>query len=151
WRTGDTMPLPGTQPTSFHLAAGGRLVPPAPSGSAPASSSFVSDPAHPLVDPYGTKPGAHDYRALASRKDVLVFETQPLAAPLRVVGPIGVEMYFSADAPDADLWVLLEDVEPDGTAWNLSSPGTDVLRASDRDGGASPKLLPPGEIVLLRL
>ncbi|HKD16839.1 MAG TPA: CocE/NonD family hydrolase C-terminal non-catalytic domain-containing protein, partial [Thermoanaerobaculia bacterium] len=42
------------------------------------------------------------------------------------------------------------DVEPDGTAWNLSSPGTDVLRASDRDGGAAPKLLSPGEIVLLK-
>jgi predicted acyl esterase len=42
-------------------------------------------------------------------------------------------------------------VAPDGTAWNLSSPGTDVLRVSDREGGASPKRLLPGEIVAMRL
>ena len=152
WRTGDSMPLPGTQSLALYLAAGGKLDRRSPESAAGASSSaFRSDPANPVVDPYGTSPGAHDYRKLAARKDVLVFETEPLAAPLRVVGPIGVEMYLSADAPDADLWVLLEDVEPDGTAWNLSSPGTDVLRASDRDGGAASRLLSPGEIVLLKL
>ena len=150
WRTGDTLPFAGTQSVSLYLAPGGKLIsqPPAPDAS---SSTFVSDPANPVVDPYGTKPGAHDYRELARRKDVLVFETAPLDAPLRVAGPIGVEMHLSADAPDADLWVLLEDVEPDGTAWNLSSPGTDVLRASDRDGGPSPSLLAPGEVATLRL
>ncbi|HWZ85662.1 MAG TPA: CocE/NonD family hydrolase, partial [Thermoanaerobaculia bacterium] len=154
WRTGDTLPLPGTQSVSLYLAAGGKLVadPPPPSDSSrPSSSSFVSDPAKPVIDPYGLRPGAHDYRGLAQRQDVLVFETEPLVEPLRVVGPVGVEMHLSADAPDADLWVLLEDVAPDGTAWNLSSPGTDVLRASDRDGGPAPKPMAPGEIVMLRL
>jgi uncharacterized protein len=152
WRTGQTMPLEGTRSVPMYLAPSGKLVADAPAAGSPAaSSSWVSDPSAPVVDPYGSRPGAHDYRALASRKDVVVFETEPLAAPLRVVGPIGVEMYLSADAPDADLWVLLEDVEPDGTAWNLSSPGTDVLRASDRDGGATPRLLAPGEIALLKL
>ncbi len=153
WRTGDSMPLPGTRPRSLYLAPGGKLVsepPPAADPPRPAFSAFVSDPSRPVVDPYGTKYGAHDYRALAARSDVLVFETAPLEEDLRVVGPIGVEMHLSADAPDADLWVLLEDVLPDGTAWNLSSPGTDVLRASDRDAGAAPKLLAPGEIVTLR-
>jgi len=153
WRTGDTMPLPGTQSLSLYLAPGGKLTsrPPDPLASGPSSTSFVSDPAKPVTDPYGTQPGAHDYRELARRKDVLVFETEPLEGPLRVVGPIGVEMHLSADAPDADLWVLLEDVAPDGTAWNLSSPGTDVLRASDREGGPAPKPLTPGEVVVLRL
>jgi putative CocE/NonD family hydrolase len=150
WRTGTGFPLPGTRPVSLYLSAGGRLTPSAPAAQA-ASSAFVSDPAHPVVDPYGTEPGAHDYRALASRKDVLVFETEPLADGLRVVGEIGVEMYLSSNAPDADLWVKLEDVLPDGTAWNLSSPGTDVLRASEREGGAARKLLEPGRVYLLRL
>ncbi len=76
---------------------------------------------------------------------------EPLAEALRVVGAIETEIFLSADAPDADLWVKLEDVAPDGTAWNLSSPGTDVLRASDRDGGASPKPLSAGEVVPIRL
>ncbi len=151
WRSGDTMPMPGTRSVSFYLGAGGTLGPREPAGPGAASSSLVSDPAHPVVDPYGYSPGAHDYRKLADRKDVLVFQTEPLAEPLRVVGTIGVDMYLSADAPDADLWVLLEDVEPDGTAWNLSSPGTDVLRASVRDGGPTPKPLVSGEPALLKL
>lgn len=149
WRTGEALPLPGTRQQSLYLAPGGRLRDRAPDAPA-AASAFVSDPADPVVDPYGTKPGAHDYGVLAGRRDVLVFETEPLAEPLRVVGPIGVEMWLSADAPDADLWALLEDVAPDGTAWNLSSPGTDVLRASEREGSGAPKPLVPGEPVLLR-
>ena len=134
WRTGDTLPLPGTKPLSLYLArregSRGRS---RPAGAA--ASAFESDPEHPVVDTYGSY-GAHDYRALAQRPDVLVFETEPLAEPLRVVGAIETEIYLSADVPDADLWVKLQDVAPDGTAWNLSSPGTDVLRVSERDGGA---------------
>ena len=61
------------------------------------------------------------------------------------------EIFLSADAPDADLWVKLEDVAPDGTAWNLSSPGTDVLRVYARDGGAGRSRSRPGEIAVLRL
>ncbi len=149
WRTGNTLPLEGTVPVSFYFAGGGKLALEALAGEGDASG-FVSDPAHPVVDPYAEAAGAHDYRALAGRPDTLVFETEPLAQPLRVVGAIETEIYLSADAPDADLWVKLEDVGPDGTAWNLSSPGTDVLRVSDRDG-AEAKRLAAGEIAVMRL
>jgi putative CocE/NonD family hydrolase len=150
WRSGYTLPLPGTRPLSLYLASKRRLTRESPA-DADSSTAFVSDPARPVVDPYGTKPGAHDYRALASpeRKDVAVFETEPLTEPLRVVGEIETQIFLSADAPDADLWVKLEDAAPDGTAWNLSSPGTDVLRASLRDGGGR-KRLTPGEVAVLR-
>jgi len=151
WRSGDALPLPGTQTLSLYLTAGGRLARNASSAGANASSSFVSDPGNPVFDPYGEAYGAHDYRALALRKDVLVFETEPLAEPLRVVGPVETEIQLSADAPDVDLWVKLQDISPDGTAWNLSSPGTDVLRASERDGGSARKLLNQNEIVTMRL
>jgi putative CocE/NonD family hydrolase len=151
WRTGDTLPLAGTTPVSLYLAPGGGLSRAKPAGGARAAeSAFVSNPERPVIDPYNAY-GAHDYRALAKRDDVLVFETEPLAEPLRVVGAIETEIYLSADVPDADLWVKLQDVAPDGTAWNLSSPGTDVLRVSSRDGGESPKTLSPGEVVVLRL
>ncbi len=151
WRSGDTMPLPGTRERPLYLAAPGTLQDGAPDAASAgaASTAFVSDPAHPVVDPYGTREGAHDYRALAKRADVAVFETPPLPEDMRVVGPVGVEIWLSADAPDADLWALLEDVAPDGTAWNLSSPGTDVRRASEREPGP-PRPLVAGEPVLLR-
>jgi len=153
WREGDTMPLEGTRPMSLYLASGGRLGerPPAAASADAASSTFVSDPAIPVVDPYGATEGARDYRVLTGRKDALVFETEPLPQPVRVVGAVETEIYLSADAPDADLWVKLQDVTPDGPSWNLSSPGTDVLRVSEREGTGAARPLQGGEIVPMRL
>jgi predicted acyl esterase len=42
-------------------------------------------------------------------------------------------------------------VSPGGTAWNLSTPGTLLHRASYRDGGPKRQLMPPGETVRLRV
>ena len=111
---------------------------------------FVSDPAHPLADPYD-KYGAHDYRSLAGRKDVLVYDSDPLLADLEVTGPIRVKIDLSTDVPDVDLWARLLDVAPDGTAFNLMSPGLDVLRASHRSEKLKPELLTPGQIYRLEL
>jgi len=154
WRSGPGWPLTGTAQRTFRLSAGvsggpGRLVE-AISELEAGSSSFVSDPRAPVLDPHGASPGAHDYRALAQRSDLAVFQTPPLVADLTVVGAIRAEIFVSADAPDLDLWVKLQDVAPDGTAWSLMSPGLDVLRASYRDGGPERKLLRTGEPVALR-
>ncbi|HEY1251963.1 MAG TPA: CocE/NonD family hydrolase [Thermoanaerobaculia bacterium] len=152
WRSADALPLPGTTAVSLYLAPGGRLVREAPAAKKAAEpTAFASDPANPVINAFAGKAGAHDYRALAVRKDVAVFETEPLEQPLRVVGAIETEIALSADAPDVDLWVKLEDVAPDGTAWNLSSPGTDVLRASWREAGKPRKPLRSGEVAVLRL
>ncbi len=111
-------------------------------------SEFVSDPAHPVTNIY-PEYGAHDYRALAGRDDMLVFEAEPLAADTEVTGPIHAEVYVSADVPDFDLWVRLMDVAPDGTAFNLNNPGSEVLRASYRNGGLKPELLESGRVYKL--
>jgi putative CocE/NonD family hydrolase len=97
-----------------------------------------------------TETGAHDYRALAQRPDVAVFETASFAGDLRVVGRIRAEMHVSTDARDVDVWVKLFDVAPDGTAFNLMSPGLDVIRASYRAGGPDRELLEPGRVYALR-
>jgi putative CocE/NonD family hydrolase len=47
--------------------------------------------------------------------------------------------------------VRLLDVSPDGTAFNLMSPGLDVLRASYRNASLKPELLAPGKVYLLNL
>lgn len=146
WRTGDTWPLPGTQEVSLYLKAGagtrgGLAFRPGPSHAA----RLVSDPAHPVVDPHAGRSGAQDYQELAGHKGVLVFESEPLAEPLRVVGRLRAELFVSVDAPDADLFVKVFDVEPDGTAWNLMSPGLDGLRLSYRDPGRR-QLLEPGRV-----
>ncbi len=150
WLSGGSWPLPGTATVSLYLAPGGRLAREAPAVSVSASE-FVSDPENPVVDPHGSDAGAHDERALAGRPDTLVFETPPLERGVRVLGAIETEIHLSSDAPDADLWVKVQDVAPDGTAWNLSSPGTDVLRASEREPGIERRLLEPGRPVVMRL
>ena len=155
WRNEDSWPLARAKQTSYYLNAMGSasrvgtlnsflLVPSA------RTSEFVSDPAHPLTDPY-TEYGAHDYRSFAGRDDVLVFDTMPLGADTEVTGPIHAEIFVSADVPDFDLWVRLIDVAPDGTAFNLMSPGLDVLRAGYRNATLKPELLTPGKVYLLNL
>ncbi|HKF25250.1 MAG TPA: CocE/NonD family hydrolase, partial [Candidatus Acidoferrum sp.] len=113
-------------------------------------SEFVSDPAHPLADPYSAL-GARDYQSFAGQKDVLLFDSEPLPADTEVTGPVRADIYVSADVPDFDLWVRLLDVSPEGTAYNLMSPGLDVLRVSRRNASARPELLKAGEIVRLTL
>ena len=58
-------------------------------------------------------------------------------------GSLGV----GREATTAEIAAWNIDVAPDGTAWNLMSPGLDVLRASYRDGGPRRKLLEPGQVL----
>ncbi len=113
-------------------------------------SSFVSDPAHPVTNPYNTS-GAHDYRELAKRSDVLLFDSAPVHEDTEVTGPIEAVIYLACDCRDTDLWVRLLDVAPDGTAYNLMSPGLDVLRASYRDLKQGRQLLTPNQVYELHL
>jgi uncharacterized protein len=153
WRDEDAWPIARATTRMYYLrsesnsARFARLnqTPPDRPGS---YNEFISDPARPLTDPFEAY-GAHDYRSLAGRKDVLVYDTDPLPADTEVTGPIHAEIYISVDAPDTDLWVRLLDIAPDGTAFNLMSPGLDVLRASYRNGKPQPEWLKPGEIYKL--
>src|SRR6202047_3188012 len=155
WRDEDAWPLARAKTQTYFLrsesnsARMARLNETRPDKQV-SFNEISSDPAHPLSDPY-TAYGAHDYRALAGRKDVLVYDTDPLPANTEVTGPIHAEIYLSADVPDVDLWVRLLDVAPDGKALDLMSPGLDVLRASYRNEKLEPELLKPGEIYKLTL
>jgi hypothetical protein len=161
WREADRWPPAGVAELAVELAGGaageprGRLLldhegPVAgPSGAAAVTSSaFVADPSRPVSDPHSSF-GPHDYRALIERDDLLVFETAPLAAALTIAGATVAELLVSCDCADFDLWAKLFDVWPSGAAYNLMSPGADVLRARYRDGGA-PSPVPAGEVVRLR-
>ena len=155
WRDERQWPLARAKLTTLYLAADspaeriGALSPVRGTSKAKATS-FLSDPAHPVSDPYDAY-GAHDYHTLAGREDVLVFDSKALEKDTEVTGPITAEIYVSADVKDFDLWARLLDVAPDGTAFNLMSPGLDVLRASYRDETVQPELLRPGEIYKLTL
>jgi len=148
WREADRWPPPAT-PVVYYLhppSAGtnrGGIAADKPTGRQ--VTSFLSDPSKPVLNPYDSS-GAHDYRQLAERSDVLIFDSAPMERDLEVTGPIGVKMFVSCDCRDLDLWVRLLDLAPDGTAFNLMSPGLDVQRASDRDLSKGRQLLRPGTI-----
>jgi uncharacterized protein len=155
WRDEDAWPPAHARSETYFLrsesnsARFARLNPSSP--NRPGSyNEFISDPAHPVSDPYESY-GAHDYHALAGRKDVLVYDSDPLMTDTEVTGPIHAEIYVSADVPDVDLWVRLLDVAPEGTAFNLMSPGLDVQRASFRNEKEQPEWLKPGEIYKVTL
>jgi hypothetical protein len=148
WRDSPVWP-PASTPTKFYLgdAAPGR--PGLLSESRPVStgfSSFVSDPVHPVTDQYAGELGAHDYRELSARPDLLTFDTEPLPDDTELTGAIDSRIYLSCDCRDADLWVRLYDVAPDGSVWNEMNPGNDVQRASFRNIGKGRQLLEPGTI-----
>ena len=155
WRDEDAWPLARAKQTSLYFSSskgsGGTLsLGDVASQHGEPFAEFVSDPAHPLTDPY-EEFGARDYRSFAGRKDVLLFDSAPLSSDMEVTGPITAEMYVSADVPDFDLWVRVLDVFPDGAAYNLMSPGLDVLRTSYRNGSETPEFLEPGKICRLEL
>jgi putative CocE/NonD family hydrolase len=62
-----------------------------------------------------------------------------------------VDLFVSADVPDFDIYARVQDVAPDGTAYNLMNPGLDLLRASYRHESVTPELLNPGKIYQLEL
>jgi putative CocE/NonD family hydrolase len=156
WRDENAWPLARAKETNFYLSSGKQRETGTLSlgtglcAQCERFTEFESDPAHPVTDPY-KEFGARDYRSFAGRKDVLLFDSEPMPSDMEVTGPIRAEMYVSADVPDFDLWVRMLDVAPDGTAYNLMSPGLDVLRASYRNGLAKPELLQPGKIYRLDL
>lgn len=63
----------------------------------------------------------------------VVFETDPLASPLRLRGPINARLYASSPSGDGMLSVSVSDVAPDGTVTRLTG-GWQVIsqRALDR-------------------
>ena len=153
WREANRWP-PASRTLTLYLAGAGeggqRRLQQTQPAMRDSESTFTANPLEPVVDSYDT-PGAHDYQGLEIRKDLLTFETEPLSEDLWVTGNITAVILASCDCRDFDLWVRLQDVHPDGRAFNLMSPGNDVLRASYREPGAGPKPLEPGRTYELRL
>jgi uncharacterized protein len=89
------------------------------------------------------------YPPLATRPDVLVFQTPPLEEPLEVTGPITVHLWVSSSAVDTDFTAKLVDVYPPnedypaGYAMNLCDS---IIRCRFRDGYEREVLMTPDEI-----
>jgi hypothetical protein len=129
WRDEREWPLARTVWTRLYLHPGGGLRSEAPPADAP-PSRYTFDPHDPVPTigggtqnpllPWFIQGGAFDQRPLSRRRDVLVFETPPLAEDMEVTGPLTVRLWISSSAPDTDFTAKLVDVYPDGFAMNLT-------------------------------
>jgi hypothetical protein len=174
WITAPDWPLPDCVPTAFHLHGDGTLDPAVPASGA-AALSFQFDPAHAVptiggnfssLEPLAA-PGSHDqvegpsffgctppYLPLASRPDVVVFQTAPLREAVQVVGPVEVELFVATDAPDTDFTVKLVDVHPPSADYPRGYAmllGDTILRLRYAEDPARPRLATPGEVRCIQL
>jgi putative CocE/NonD family hydrolase len=151
WFDAARWPPPDAQAATLFFAGGDeRVLAASLPADAPASSSFVADPANPVTDPVDAA-GPHDYRALIERDDLLTFDSAPFSEPTRVAGAMRAVVFASCDCRDFDLWARVYDVHPDGRVMNLMTPGQDLIRASYREPGSGRQLPEPGRIYELRL
>ena len=104
-----------------------------------------------------TRPGLHGcrppYGPLEERPDVLAFASEPLDAELEVTGPIEAAIWLSSDAPDTDLFVMLEDVYPPSADWPDGfrlNVADGIMRVRYREGMDRPKWMTPGEVYEVR-
>ena len=155
WRHESAWPLAGTVPTSWYLASGGRantsagdgVLDTLPPTGAPVDT-FTYDPADPtpyLIDSRELEESLNeDFSGLnATRRDQLVFTSQPLTAPIEVTGQLRAELWAATDAVDTDWNLMVLDVFPDGHAERVQDG---VVRARYRKGRTAAVPLTPGSV-----
>jgi putative CocE/NonD family hydrolase len=173
WRKANTYPLPETQFTPFYLDSSkgantskgdGRLVLDVPQ-KGKKFDAYTYDPANPTPFPpfyFKTeeeeekekgkvldvkeeekKRKAYHNKITAERKDILVYQTEPLTEPVTIAGPVEAVLYASSSAVDTDWFVSLMDVDDKGENFVLSR-GT--IRARFRNSTKEPELLEKGKI-----
>jgi putative CocE/NonD family hydrolase len=116
-----------------------------------AFDEFRYDPADPVPSRGGPvcctgnpneRAGHVDQADVERRTDVLVYTSQVLSTPLRIVGPLSATLVVSSDAADTDIVAKLVDVAPDGTALNIQEG---ALRLRYRDSFTAPQMMRAGE------
>lgn len=176
WLRGDAYPLPGTRVRKLYLASAGgantslgdgRLTfdPPDDADGGASADRYAYDPGDPTPawrlyeEPEGEAGRArtpeerraawqaHRRELVERRRDILVYQTEPLDEPLTFAGPLSAELYAATSARDTDWVVTLSEVRADGSIDRLTQG---VLRARYRDcfadPPAPPSLLEPGAV-----
>ncbi|MBI3880386.1 MAG: CocE/NonD family hydrolase [Verrucomicrobia bacterium] len=141
WRTAKDWPVPA-QDTAYYFHEGGKLDTAKPVENK-SSTSYLSDPRHPMEIPFTSFPGARDARKFEEQKEVRTFTTAPLAAPVEWTGRVRAELYVASTARDTDFFVRVSDVYPDGRSILIADY---VRRARYREGFEREVLMQAGKI-----
>jgi putative CocE/NonD family hydrolase len=160
WRKEERWPLERAEAVEFFLASGGRantlsgdgrLLRDVPGEEQAAPDHYLSDPRDPVPTTGGqlccpvhwSPSGVFDQRSVEARPDVLVYTTEPFAAPTEITGPVTVILYAASSAVDCDWTAKLVEVGPCGCARNLTDG---ILRARYRTSMREAALLTPGQV-----
>jgi len=163
WQKFNTWPPSSKEDKPLYLRANGSASWTVPTEKS-SSSTYTSDPSRPV--PYAE--GVHwertreymldDQRFASTRPDVLVFQTDPLEADLRLGGPVIAKLSVSISTTDADFVVKLIDVFPDdfpdtSAAGNgYPMPGyqmlvrAEIMRGRYRNSYENPQPFAPGKV-----
>jgi putative CocE/NonD family hydrolase len=152
WRNAPAWPLPDTRYVDYYLGSKGQANTPRGDGTlslenaaGAAADRYAYDPRDPVpsLTLLEDQDAPFDQRPLDWRRDVLVYQTAPLAAPVEVIGEPVVHLFAASSAVDTDFTAKLVDVRPDGFAQNLCYG---IVRARFRDGYERPEPLIPGQV-----
>ena len=147
WVAEDTWPSPRIEATSLHLNRDGLS--PRPGDTVPLAidSPLSVGMMAGAWCAYGVQPDQPgDQRAEAGGS--LVFDSEPLAGDLEILGAPVLELEFACDRPQAMVAACLSEVLGDGAATRVSYG---LLNLSHRESHERPAALEPGKTYRIRL
>ncbi len=153
WRDEESWPLTRALERTLYLASDGAANTPAGDGRLVSAKPTRAGGDRFEFDPNDPVPSLHgaplyviptDQRPLAQRKDIVVYQSEPLSERIEVTGNPRVELFAESSAPDTDFFVRLIDVAPDGMARDVS---LGMVRARYRNGLDQPSLIEPGQVI----
>ncbi len=157
------------KPTPLYLEAGQKAGFAAPKAGDAAYDEYVSDPAKPV--PFRGRPYAissyennnawrtwlvTDQREVATRTDVLVYQSDVLAAPVKIAGEPVANLVASTSGTDSDWVVKVIDVYPPEVPGQHEMGGyqlpisMDIFRGRYRESLETPKALEAGKPLVYR-
>jgi hypothetical protein len=139
WVAEQSWPSPRIESRSFFFDAGGRL------SDKPASRehvTYVGDKIVGLTKPQWVYARPTEFEQSPDDRNSLLFDSEPLAEDLEILGYPTVKIRVSANVPVAQVALRLTEVTPAGKSWLVSY---NVLNLTRRESMERPDALTPGE------
>ncbi len=156
WRFENEWPLARTQFTKYYIRSSGKANGDQGDGTLASSPAQDEPPDRYAYDPEDPVPtlggqisthkeirGRKDRSSVQSRKDILVYTSEPLEQDMEVTGPVAFKLFAASSAVDTDWTATLSDLGPDGQAIHVCEG---IRGARFRDSLETPALIEPGKV-----
>ncbi|MBL5873033.1 CocE/NonD family hydrolase [Bacillus sporothermodurans] len=154
WKKANNWPPSNVHLTNYYIQSNSSAQTSFGDGKISTSPSKIDGCDHYLFDPKDPAPYLIDvsenecsvpenYRDVETRKDVLVYTSEPLQNEIEIAGDIYAIIYAATSAKDTDWLIRITDVDEKGNSIRLSDG---MVRARYRTSYESPKLVTPHQI-----